>query len=144
MIALAPHTNLIFDKIVSLDCIKPYTLVGGTALAMQLQARLSEDLDFQSWKTNKSQKQEVDWVSIEKQLASIGIIQSREIWDFNHVEFKVSGVKISFYACEKSSPVLNPILVKANLKIADVKAIAAMKMEVMLRRNTFRDYYDIS
>lgn len=46
MPALAQHTNEIFDKIASLECIKPYILVGGTALALQLHARLSEDLDF--------------------------------------------------------------------------------------------------
>lgn len=143
MQALAPHTSEIFHKIVSLECIKPYILVGGTALALQLETRLSEDLDFQSWKKKKSQQQEVDWVSIEKQLAKIGTIQGREIWDFNHVEFQVSGVKISFYACDKFSPVSNPILLKDNLRLADIKAIGAMKMEVMLRRNSFRDYYDL-
>lgn len=143
MTALAPHTSEIFDKIVSLECIKPYILVGGTALALQIHTRLSEDLDFQSWKSHTSQKQEVDWVNIEKQLASIGIIQSREIWDFDHVEFVVSGVKISFYACPKISPFPDSILVKDNLRMANIKSIAAMKMEVMLRRNNFRDYYDI-
>ena len=30
-----------------------------------------------------------------------------------------------------------------NLKLADIPAIGAMKMEVMLRRSNFRDYYDI-
>jgi hypothetical protein len=143
MTALTIHTNEIFDKIVSLECIKPYILVGGTALALQLHARLSEDLDFQSWKSHIAQKQEVDWVNIEKQLATIGIIQSREIWDFDHVEFVVSGVKISFYACPKMSPFPDSILVKDNLRMANIKSIAAMKMEVMLRRNNFRDYYDI-
>ena len=61
MSGLAPHTVGIFDKIASLECIKPYILVGGTALALQLNTRLSEDLDFQSWKSQKTQKQEVDW-----------------------------------------------------------------------------------
>lgn len=32
---------------------------------------------------------------------------------------------------------------KDNLKLADIEAIGAMKMEVMLRRSNFRDYYDI-
>ena len=143
MKGLAPHLSEIFDKIVSLSCIKSYTLVGGTALSLQIHTRLSEDLDFQSWKSHTAQKQEVDWVNIEKQLATIGIIQRREIWDFDHVEFVVSGVKISFYACPKLSPFPDSILLKDNLRIADIKSIAAMKMEVMLRRNNFRDYYDI-
>jgi hypothetical protein len=143
MIALAPHTCKLFDKVASLECIKPYFLVGGTALALQIQNRLSEDLDFMNWESDKSQKQEVDWVTIEKELKTIGIIEARDIWDFNHVEFVVSGVKISFYISGKSSPVASPVYLKGNLKIADIEAIGAMKMEVMLRRSNFRDYYDI-
>ena len=143
MTALAPHTSKLFDKVASLDCIKPYFLVGGTALALQLKTRLSEDLDFMNWKLQKAEKQEVDWVAIEKELKTIGTIEARDIWDFNHVEFVVSGVKISFYTSEKYSPLIAPVYLKDNLKLADIEAIGAMKMEVMLRRSNFRDYYDI-
>ena len=143
MKALAPHTSLIFDRICSLESIKPYFLVGGTALAMQIENRLSEDLDFMCWKLQKSEKPEVDWVIIEKELTLVGTIEARDIWDFDHVEFVVEGVKISFYASPKFSPITNPVHIKDNLWLADVEAIAAMKMEVMLRRSNFRDYYDI-
>ena len=36
-----------------------------------------------------------------------------------------------------------PVEYLNNLRLADVKSIGAMKMEVMLRRSNFRDYYDI-
>jgi predicted nucleotidyltransferase component of viral defense system len=127
----------------ALNCIKPYFWVGGTALALQLETRMSEDLDFMNWKSDHAQKCEVDWVSIEKELSTVGKIEARDIWDFDHVEFVVSGVKISFYACNKFSPITESIPLKGNLQLADIKAIGAMKMEVMLRRNNFRDYYDI-
>lgn len=143
MIALAPHTHKLFDKVASLECIKPYFLVGGTALALQLNTRQSEDLDFMNWKMPRKKKQEVDWTVIEKELKTIGTIEARDIWDFNHVEFVVSGVKISFYTSGKSSPVTAPVYLKDNLKLANVEAIGAMKMEIMLRRSNFRDYYDI-
>lgn len=143
MIALAPHTHKLFDKVALLECIKPYFLVGGTALALQLNTRQSEDLDFMNWKMPRGTKQEVDWTVIEKELKTIGTIEARDIWDFNHVEFVVSGVKISFYTSGKSSPVTAPVYLKDNLKLANVEAIGAMKMEVMLRRSNFRDYYDI-
>ena len=143
MTALAPRTIELFDKIASLECIKPYVLVGGSALALQLHTRLSEDLDFMSWKTQPIQKQEVDWVKIEKELATIGTIETRDIWDFDHIEFMVSGVKVSFYASNKFSPVADPICLKDNLRIADIKSIGAMKMELLLRRSNFRDYYDL-
>jgi predicted nucleotidyltransferase component of viral defense system len=39
--------------------------------------------------------------------------------------------------------VTNPVPISANLRAADLLAIAAMKMEVLMRRAAFRDYYDI-
>ena len=143
MIGLAPHTGKIIDMVAQLDCIRPYWLVGGTALSLQLHTRQSEDLDFQKWRTSKNEKMEVKWDVIEKELSTIGEIESRDIYDFDHVEFRVAGVKFSFYACDKYSPIKNEIIYQGNIKLADILAIGAMKMEVMLRRNKFRDYYDL-
>ena len=65
------------------------------------------------------------------------------LMDFDHVEFVVDGVKLSFYASSRYSPVIQPIQMLNNLRIADIKSIGVMKMEVLLRRANFRDYYDI-
>lgn len=143
MNGLAPHTKKVFEAVSKLDCVKPYLLVGGTALSLQIENRQSEDLDFMKWRTSKVEKMEVAWYQIEKELATIGIIQHKDILDIDHVEYLVSGVKFSFYACPKYSPVSEPVDYLNNLKLADVKSIGAMKMEVMLRRSNFRDYYDI-
>lgn len=68
MIALAPHTSLIFERVTNLECIKPYLLVGGTALSLQLETRQSEDLDFMRWRVSKSDRMEVEWRQIEHEL----------------------------------------------------------------------------
>ncbi len=143
MLGLAPHTASVIETVSQLDCIRPYWLVGGTALSLQLQTRQSEDLDFQKWRTSKDEKMEVAWDVIEKELSTIGEIERRDIYDFDHVEFRVAGVKFSFYACDKYSPLQSEVEYLGNIKLADVTAIGAMKMEVMLRRSNFRDYYDI-
>lgn len=143
MKGLAPHTKQVFEAVSRLDCIKPYLLVGGTALSLQIENRQSEDLDFMKWRTSKAEKMEVAWYQIEKELTMIGDIQHKDILDIDHVEYLVSGVKFSFYACPKYSPVSESVDYLNNLKLADVKSIGAMKMEVMLRRSNFRDYYDI-
>lgn len=143
MKGLAPKTGVLFDAISRLDCIKDFTLVGGTALALQIGTRESEDLDFMSWRRSRDEKREVDWPAIKKELEAIGNLEHMEIYDLGHVEFVVDGVKISFYANPNYSPVTNEIVLKNNLKIADVASIGVMKMEVMLRRSKFRDYYDI-
>ena len=143
MKGLAPHTLQIFEAVSQSACINPYLLVGGTALSLQIGTRQSEDLDFMKWRTSKIEKMEVAWYQIEKELATIGEIQHKDILDIDHVEYLVSGVKFSFYACPKYSPVSEPVSYLNNLKLADVKSIGAMKMEVLLRRSNFRDYYDI-
>lgn len=143
MKGLAPHTRQIFEAVSKLDCIKPYLLVGGTALSLQIGTRQSEDLDFMKWRTSKAEKMEVSWFQIEKELATIGEIQHKDILDIDHVEYRMAGVKFSFYACPKYSPVSQPVNYLNYIKLADVKSIGAMKMEVMLRRSNFRDYYDI-
>ncbi len=143
MKGLAPHTQRIFESVATLECIKPYILVGGTALSIQVCTRLSEDLDFMKWRTTKDESPEVDWYHIEQELGTIGKIQSRNLLDIDHVEFILEGVKLSFYSSPKYSPVKAPIPYLHNLRLADIISIGAMKMEVMMRRSNFRDYYDI-
>ena len=119
MKGLAPHTQKIIESVSRLECIKPYTLVGGTALSLQLGTRQSEDLDFMKWRTSKNEKMEVAWYQIEKELLQIGKIQHKDLL------------------------VTHPIAYQNNILLADIISIGAMKIEVMLRRSNFRDYYDI-
>ena len=142
--SLAPHTGKVFEAISRLECIKPYTLVGGTALSLQIAKRQSEDLDFMKWLQKKEEQPEVNWPAIKKELESIGEIKSYEVGDFNFVSFILEGVKLSFYAASrKAIPSMQRIPYLNNLFLADIESIGAMKMEVMLRRSKFRDYYDI-
>lgn len=144
MKGLAPHTSQLFDAITRLECIKPFVLVGGTALSLQLGTRLSEDLDFMRWKQGPKDKLEVGWPAIKRELETIGTVESENILGLDHVEFVVNGVKLSFYAApRKAIASMSPIAYQNNLRIADVKTIGALKMEVLLRRAKFRDYYDL-
>lgn len=143
MNGLAPHTGLLFNQLSGLECIKPYLLVGGTALSMQIGNRQSEDLDFMKWRTFKEEHREVEWAQIKEELATIGTIEEMNLVDIDHVMFTVSGVKISFYASPRYTLVSNPVHIQNNLYAADLLSIGAMKMEVLLRRSNYRDYYDI-
>ena len=142
--SLAPHTGKVFEAISRLECIKPYTLVGGTALSLQIEKRQSEDLDFMKWKEKADEKQDVEWHIIKKELETIGTIENMNLYGFDMVEFQVSGVKLSFYAApRKKIPSMEEIPILNNIRVADAKSIGAMKMETLLRRAKFRDYYDI-
>jgi|SRR5690554_2189346 len=146
MKGLASHTNEIFEKVSQLDSIKEYALIGGTALALQINKRLSEDLDFCKWsKAPGKDHPEVSWKAIETELSQkVGKVEKTDVLGFNQVDFVVSGVKLSFYANQNnSSPTGEYKTILNNIKVPDIETIGAMKLEVMQRRSKFRDYYDL-
>ncbi len=141
---LTANIDAIIEQVAEMECIKPYILCGGTALAMQIGHRKSEDLDFMMWRKSKTEKPEVNWNAIEKELIEkVGEIENFNMLGFDQVEFLVKGVKFSFFVSDNYSPVTSPIDYLGNIRLADMESIMAMKMEVMLRRMKFRDYYDI-
>jgi predicted nucleotidyltransferase component of viral defense system len=141
---LTEKIDLIIEKVATMESINSYILAGGTALAMQIGHRKSEDLDFMMWRKSKREKPEVDWTAIEKELIEkIGEVESFNMLGFDQVEFVVAGVKFSFYVSNNYCPVSEPVSYIDNIRLADIYSIMAMKMEVMLRRMKMRDYYDI-
>lgn len=142
--SLVRKTEQVIASISSMDTIKSYVLVGGTALSLQISHRLSEDLDFMRWQKHKTEKMNVDISRIQKELKINHTIDKLDILEFNHVEFYIDGgVKLSFYAPEKKEPVIKTLPYLNNLRLADIDTIASLKMETMLRRTLFRDYYDL-
>lgn len=141
---LTTNIDAIIEQVAQMECIKPYILCGGTALAIQIGHRKSEDLDFMTWRKSKTEKPEVNWSAIEKEIKEkIGEIENFNMLGFDQVEFLVKGVKFSFFVSDNYSPVSTPVDYLGNIRLADIESIMAMKMEVMLRRAKFRDYYDI-
>lgn len=84
MNGLAPQTSELFERIIRLECIKPFVLVGGTALSLQLGTRQSEDMDFLKWKQGPKDKPDVGWPAIKRELESIGNIESENILGFEN------------------------------------------------------------
>lgn len=143
-LSLAPHTGRIIEAVSRLECIKPFVLVGGTALSIQLETRQSEDLDFMRWKQGKTDTLEIGWSTIQCQLETVGKIEDVQVAGFDQVLFVVDGVNISFYAApRKRIPTMKEIPYLNNIRLADIESIGVMKMEAMMRRSKFRDYYDI-
>lgn len=142
--SLAPQTGRIIEAISRLECIKPFVLVGGTALSIQMKTRQSEDLDFMRWKEGKNDTLDIGWPKIQKELETIGSIDDIQLAGFDQALFIVEGVKVSFYAApRKRIATMEEIPYMNNIRMADVESIGIMKMEAMMRRSKFRDYYDI-
>ncbi|MFN8207519.1 MAG: nucleotidyl transferase AbiEii/AbiGii toxin family protein [Bacteroidales bacterium] len=146
MKGITPATEEVFKKISVLPFLRDYTLVGGTALSLQIGHRLSEDLDFCIWAKSLRNKRvaEVDWPSIRHELEGIGQLQKMDILGFDQVNFLLDGVKISFFAKGLNrSPVGKTIPSLNHISLAGIGSIGIMKVELLMRRREWKDYYDI-
>jgi predicted nucleotidyltransferase component of viral defense system len=134
----------VFEAIKKSDLLQEYILIGGTALSIQINNRLSEDLDFCKWQDKPEiLNKEVNWPELEKFMKTIGNVRT-DIIDLYQVNFFLDDVKITFYS--NAITTFSEIEIASqfeNITLASVASIGAMKLEVLSRRNLFRDYYDI-
>ncbi len=135
--------ELFHDGLMLLDDISRWTLVGGTALAIHYQHRLSEDLDF----FIKNSTLEQDRKRIDKMVQKLeedGFSVTKLFDEDRQIDFEISGVKVTFFASSLK------ILQKDNLQygaveVAGIETIKAMKMDAILNYRTLtRDFYDIA
>lgn len=128
-----------FSKI---DYIRNWTLVGGTALSIHLQHRLSEDLDFFIEKSTFSQER----THIEKMIANLEEQGYDCVMTHNNSEsldYEIEGVKVTFFSSGLKNLKSNCSTYK-NIEVASIETIIAMKMEAIISyRTKTRDFYDI-
>ena len=112
---------------------KQFYLAGGTAAALQLGHRRSFDLDFFSL-------EDFDHNKIRQDLAGLGKL-SVEQTSPNTFLGSLNGLKISFF--RYPYPLINPTKEFIGVKIADLKDIAAMKLDAISTRGKKRDFIDL-
>ena len=138
---LPSGTSLLLNQLAKEKFMNRFTLVGGTALAMQMNHRQSEDLDF------VFDGEKIDAISIKRFISRLfpQFRITREEAGFQ-IDFLVQEVKLTFFS---TGAVLIPFSVKehsfkfGNLNITNVVTLAALKMATLSQRCTMRDYYDI-
>ena len=110
-----------------------WTLAGGTALALQIGHRYSEDLDF--FRTGS-----FDSNNLLGRLARVGDIQVQSrTGDTLHV--LLDQLRISFFTAE--APFLFPAIEYRGLMLADPRDIAAMKVIAIGGRGSRKDFVDL-
>ena len=141
---LTESTKEVFADVSQLDCIKDLFLCGGTGQSIQMNHRLSEDLDFELLGLRKERPQ-LDFAAILGELKAKFPDAREEILGEDHLLVFINDgkVKLSFYR-----PV-NPVkstslgLQFNNLKTPDIQDLLGMKVFTLCVRTVFRDYYDI-
>ena len=116
------------------EIIRPFYLAGGTALALQLGHRESQDFDF------FSQTQECETVRSWLENLPRSVIRDA---DAQTVHADIAGVKVSFIGGYKYPPVM-PLIPAGSLPMAAITDIALMKMLAITHRATLRDYLDLA
>lgn len=130
---------LVNTKAVLLELIKTapflqdYVLVGGSALALHLCHRQSEDLDFFTY-ADRFQKHEI--------LHYLKHFKQTEVLNDNtdQLDLLIDGVKVTFFNAKWVF--LRPVNISP-FNVASLEAIAAMKANTLFLRAKYRDYYDL-
>lgn len=145
---LTHNTLEVFERISKLDCIKDFYLCGGTGIALQLNHRHSEDLDFELL-TVQGKRDDLKQLNhgqiIEELKSEFGKVEyDRCVKAEKHFECYVGNhVKLSFFKPDYKVPELNEVSILNNLKTVSLQDALGMKLYVVSQRDKFRDYYDI-
>lgn len=131
---MLPKTKkLLVELIDSADFLHKYVMVGGSALAMHLCHRKSDDLDFFTYEDSFDKKEIFDYI---RRFETKEIINESN----EQIDLLINGVKVTFFNAKWGF--LKPIKIE-RFNLATLEAIAAMKVNTLFLRAKYRDYYDL-
>ncbi len=111
-----------------------FALAGGTALALQMGHRISEDLDFFTVK-------DFSHSSVITKLKRLSLSYAILMEDSGTLILMIDGIKVSFLKYEY--PFLNLTAMLWGTPLASTLDIAAMKIIAICQRGTKRDFVDL-
>ena len=131
-----PGTLGLLKKIVSLPELKPFRLVGGTALSLIYGHRKSIDLDFF---TDQPLEKEALIESLEDNFGHITTVNDRSKSIYQCI---IQNVKVDFVSVK--DPFKHPIQLLDNIPFADIKDLVALKLNAVKGRGVKKDFYDLA
>ena len=141
---LTNSTKEVFESVSNLECIKDLFLCGGTGISIQLNHRLSEDLDFELIGTRKERPQ-LNTGDIIRDIKGVFPDAQEELIADDHFLVFINDrkVKLSFYRPKNPVKTMEVGLKYNNLKTPTLQDLLGMKVYALCVRSEFRDYYDI-
>lgn len=131
---LSLHAQNILAQLGRSGVVSQMYLVGGTALALQLGHRVSQDFDF-------CVKGNVLAENIAHDLGGVGKLTVDLLEPPHTLLGTFEGIKISVFRYDYE--MLEPYVYYQKVALASVKDIAAMKLSAICGRATKRDYVDL-
>lgn len=130
---ISRHRKTLLELLVRKDILRNFYLAGGTAAALQLGHRLSEDFDFFT-------QDEFDTFDMIQNLGQLGTFtptgESRGTLHGILKETKLTFLKYKY-------PLLYPTKSFCGCQVADLKDIALMKMTAISSRGSKKDFIDL-
>lgn len=131
---IEPATLELLKKLMLQPFLNKFCLVGGTAIALQLGHRISDDLDMFTLEDFDSDKL---------------LIRLRN--HFKHIEPKVKTTNTLILTLENIKtdfikfhyPFSYPFVVYDNIRLLNLKDIAPMKLDAITGRGKKKDFYDL-
>jgi len=133
---LAKKTENLLIILSNLEILKEYTFVGGSAIALHLEHRLSEDIDLFTW--HKSIDKEKIIVSLREAGIPFTIISDSN----SQINIVADGVNLTFFA-QGWDVLKNREHITGHLYLAPLQTLAGMKINTLFLRAKYRDYYDL-
>ena len=131
---ISAKTKRLLESLDKIEIIKNFYLAGGTALALQLGHRKSIDLDLFSEKDFSTEELK----TVLSQVGKLKVYSEEE----RTLNANLNGVKISFLGYKYK--MLFPLIkYGGNLKLADTRDIACMKIDAISSRGSKKDFIDL-
>jgi len=135
---LTDNTAKLFEQLSDYELLRDFTFVGGSAVAYYLNHRLSDDLDFFSWKETLPDETESFIKKISKKRKIIIANRTR-----TYLDIFIDDIKVTLFANDWDALKENRIKILNNIYVADLPLLCAMKINALSIRAKFRDYYDL-
>lgn len=132
-------TRALLTKIFHDEELQDFTLIGGTALSLLLNHRISIDIDLTTVFTGTK------WESSESLLDYLAA--KYELKNYyktgNFITGQINKIKVDFVLSPKTTFVKKPSL-SDEIRVASLEDISAMKMKAILDRYAKKDVFDIA
>ena len=152
---LPPETNAVWQFLKDHKLLKGFVLLGGTALSLRIQHRISEDLDF-CFNAPKLPRKRLEVLVKEAEAAGFQFEANDDpgAWEeFERVEmdlndyqqdFLVNGsVKVTFFTSDSPLSKLLPADLDGEVRIATLAELFDSKAIVSSQRSKSRDWFDL-
>ncbi len=133
---VAPATLELLSKLMGLNALQTFALVGGTNLSLRFGHRISEDLDIFANETYDSE--DIVRPLLDLFPNDVTIVEQR-----NHtLLLYIQSVKVDIVL--HRYPYLQKVETIEGIRLASVPDIIAMKLNAITRRSTKKDFFDIA